>query len=53
MKRGDTITVVFKISNLRERKGQMGQMAFMTFESSYKNQEKTLVARCRQMVIGY
>jgi len=53
MKRGDVITVVFKISNLRERKGQMGRMAFMTFESSYKNREKALVAKCRQMVIGY
>jgi acyl dehydratase len=53
IKRGDVITVVFKISNLRERKGQMGQMAFMTFESSYKNQERELAARCRQMVIGY
>jgi acyl dehydratase len=53
IKRGDTITVVFKISNLRERKGQMGQMAFMTFESSYKNQEGELAAKCRQMVIGY
>ena len=53
MKRGDTITVVFKISNLRERKGKMGPMAFMTFESSYKNQEGELAARCRQMVIGY
>jgi acyl dehydratase len=53
VKRGDTITVVFKISNLRERKGQMGQMAFMTFESSYKNQAGELAAKCRQMVIGY
>ena len=53
IKMGDVITVVFKISNLRERKGQTGRMAFMTFESTYKNQEKTLVAKCRQMVIGY
>jgi acyl dehydratase len=53
MKLGDVITVVFKISNLRERKGQMGQMAFMTFESTYKNQQGELAARCRQMVIGY
>ena len=53
IKRGDTITVVFKISHLRERKGQMGQMAFMTFDSTYKNQKQELVARCRQMVIGY
>jgi len=53
MKLGDVITVVFEISNLRERKGQMGRMAFMTFESTYKNQEQALVAKCRQMVIGY
>ena len=50
---GDKITVVFKISNLRERKGTMGRMAFMTFDSSYKNQRQELVARCRQMIIGY
>jgi len=50
---GDEITVVFKISNLREREGKMGRMAFMTFDSSYKNQRQELVAKCRQMVIGY
>ena len=50
---GDVITVIFKISNLRERQGKMGKMAFMTFDSSYKNQRQELVARCRQMVIGY
>jgi acyl dehydratase len=50
---GDTITVVFKISSLRERQGQMGKMAFMTFDSSYQNQQKELVAKCRQMIIGY
>ncbi|HEY55039.1 MAG TPA: MaoC family dehydratase [Dehalococcoidia bacterium] len=50
---GDVITVVFKIGSLREREGSMGNMAFMTFDSSYKNQEKKLVAKCRQMIIGY
>jgi acyl dehydratase len=50
---GDIITAVFKISSLREREGQMGRMAFMTFDSSYKNQRQELVAKCRQMVIGY
>ena len=50
---GDVITVIFKISNLRERQGTMGKMAFMTFDSSYKNQRQELVARCRQMIIGY
>jgi acyl dehydratase len=53
VRRGDVITVVFKISNLRERQGKMGKMAFMTFDSSYKNQRQELVAKCRQMVIGY
>jgi len=31
----------------------MGKMAFITFENTYKNQRQELVARCRQMVIGY
>jgi hypothetical protein len=50
---GDVITVVFKISSLRQRQGKMGGMVFMTFDSTYKNQGKKLVAKCRQMVIGY
>jgi acyl dehydratase len=50
---GDEITVIFKISSLRERQGKMGRMAFMTFDSSYKNQKQELVAKCRQMIIGY
>jgi len=50
---GDVITVVFKISSLRQRQGKMGRMVFMTFDSTYKNQGQELVARCRQMVIGY
>jgi acyl dehydratase len=53
IKLGDVITVVFKISSLRERAGKMGKTVFMTFDSSYKNQEGELVANCRQMVIGY
>jgi acyl dehydratase len=53
IKLGDVITVIFKISNLRERQGEMGKMAFMTFDSNYKNQRQEMVAKCRQMVIGY
>ncbi len=53
MKTGDTITAVFEISGLREREGENGKMAFLTFESTCKNQKKELVAKCRQMVIGY
>ncbi len=50
---GDVITAIFKISNLRQRQGKMGKMAFMTFDSTYKNQRQELVAKCRQMIIGY
>ncbi len=53
IKTGDEITVVFKISSLRERRGKMGRMAFMTFDASYQNQGREVVAKCRQMVIGY
>jgi acyl dehydratase len=53
IKTGDTITAVFAISGLREREGENGKMAFLTFESTCKNQKQELVAKCRQMVIGY
>jgi acyl dehydratase len=53
IKTGDVITAVFEISNLREREGENGKMAFLTFESTCKNQKRKLVAKCRQMVIGY
>jgi acyl dehydratase len=53
IRRGDVITATFKISSLRELRGKMGKTAFMTFDSSYKNQKQELVAKCRQMVIGY
>ena len=50
---GDVISVIFKLSRLLERKGTMGQMVFMTFDSEYKNQHLTATAHCRQMIIGY
>ena len=50
---GEVVTVTTKIANIRERQGKMGKMAFITFENTYKNQRQELVARCRQMVIGY
>ena len=50
---GDVVTVTTKITNIRQRQGKMGKMAFMTFDTTYKNQRQELVARCRQMVIGY
>jgi acyl dehydratase len=53
IKTGDVITAVFTITSLRERQGENGKMAFLTFESNCKNQRRELVAKCRQMVIGY
>ena len=50
---GDIITVTTKIVDMRERQGKMGKMAFITFEVTYKNQRQELVARCRQILIGY
>jgi len=51
---GDAITVSGKIAHVRERAGsKLGKMVFVTFEISYKNQRQELVARCRQLVIGY
>ena len=46
---GDSITVNGKIASIRER----SQMAFVTFEITYTNQKRELVARCQQTMIGY
>ena len=53
VKTGDVITAVFAITGLREREGENGQMAFLTFESTCQNQKGELAVKCRQMVIGY
>ena len=50
---GDTITALTKVNNVRERQGKMGKMSFVTFEITYENQRRELVARCRQMIINY
>jgi len=50
---GDTVTVTAKITGIRERQGQMGKTAFITFELAYFSQRQELVARCRQMIISY
>ena len=49
VKPGDEITVAGKIANIRKR----SQMAFVTFEITYTNQQRELVARCQQTMIGY
>ena len=51
---GDVITVTIKVANMRKRQGsKLGKMVFVTFELTYKNQRQELVAKCRQMLIGY
>ena len=50
---GDTVTVTAKISDIRERQGKMGKMAFVNFDLTYKNQRQELIAKCRQMIITY
>ena len=53
VKPGDTLTVATTLASIRERQGQMGKTAFISFDTEYKNQRQELVARCRQMVITY
>lgn len=51
---GDTITVITKIADVRERQGKkMGKMVFVTFEKTYKNQTQEPIAKCRQIAIWY
>lgn len=51
---GDKVTVTCRLANIRERPNQVtSKTVFMTFEITYKNQRQELVARCRQMLIGY
>lgn len=49
----DVITATTKIANLRERPGKMGKTAFITLDTTYKNQRQEPVAKCRQMIISY
>ncbi|MFC2003022.1 MaoC family dehydratase N-terminal domain-containing protein [Chloroflexota bacterium] len=50
---GDTVTVITKIGDFRQRQGQMGQASFVTFYITYENQRGDLVAKCRQMIVSY
>ena len=50
---GDVLTATTRISNIRERQGKMGKMAFISIDTTYKNQVQELVAKCRQMFISY
>lgn len=50
---GDTVTAEIAVANIRERVGKMGKTAFVTLDTTYKNQRQEPVARCRQMIITY
>ena len=51
---GDAVTVTTKIADIRERQGsRMGKTVFVTLDITYKNQRQELIARCRQVFIGY
>ncbi|HEX73620.1 MAG TPA: MaoC family dehydratase [Dehalococcoidia bacterium] len=53
IKPGDVITATTKITNIRQRQGEKGKTAFISFEITYMNQKQELVANCRQMVVSY
>lgn len=51
---GDIITVTSEIVDVHERQGgKLGKMVFITFELTYKNQRREMVAKCRDTAIGY
>lgn len=48
---GDRMAATAKLVNVRER--QSSKMVFVTFDITYTNQRQELVAKCRQVLIGY
>ena len=50
---GDVLTAATIITGVRERQGRTGKTAFITADTTYKNQGQEMVAKCRQMVISY
>lgn len=53
VKTGDKITARAKITNIRERKGQLGSTLFVYIDVDFLNQKDEAVAACRQMAIVY
>jgi len=53
VKPGDKIIARAKITNIRERKGQMGGTLFVYIDVDLINQKDEQVAACRQMAIVY
>lgn len=52
VKPGDVITSVSKFVDLREREGKSGKMAFLTFETTHRNQRDEVVAKSRTTLIS-
>ena len=53
LRSGDVLTATARVANIRERQGKMGKTAFITFDTTYRNQRQELVAKCHQMIISY
>jgi len=50
---GDRISVTNKVANIRELQSETGRALLVIFEGTYKNQNRELVAKCQQKLIGY
>ena len=50
---GDIITSTGKLTEIFERKGRLGTMLFVIYETTYKNQDGDVVARQRTTGISY
>ena len=50
---GDTITSTTKLAELFEREGRLGNMLFVIYETTYKNQNGEVVAKSRGTSISY
>ena len=51
---GDTIAITNKLVDVRGRQNQrLGNMLFLTYERTYRNQRRELVAKCRQKLVSY
>lgn len=50
---GDALTIVSKLTDLREHEGRMGKMLFVTIETTWKNQRGKLVAKAHSTLICY
>jgi len=48
---GEKLTLVNRISDLREREGKEGPMVFITYETDWRNEKSELVARAHSTTI--